>query len=184
METVELGGARLHALRVHPGLPGESQRLANALARLAPARVLIDASTDEVLRLREGGAFAPSFVDALFADESSRRFGKGDPSGEHPIVAAARFARGDLVVLRPAADRPGVFARRRLARTAALLAAPTPEAFAAAFAPLVPPEDAEGAAPRVERALREGRAPVAIVLQAHRADATLARVRALGRIVP
>lgn len=194
MDTLDLGGIRLHVLVAWPGLPGESERVARAAAGLDPAIVLADLDTAAALRLREALAgprprVEPSFVDGLFAERVRERFGQGEPL-EFPFLALGRMARDrrwDLVPLRPAEARPGFFARRRLARRAARADAPALEAMPAAFAAALegawdPAQDALAAEPRLRHALGEGRAPVLAVLQAHRAEAMLRRIEALGRI--
>lgn len=194
MDVVELGGARLHILRVHPGLPHEADRVTRELQRLAPAVVLGDLSTDDALRLRAALAakkpFEPAFLDALFAEGSAERFAPEQKPAEHPLAAAARFARdrrADFVPLRPNGERPGFFARRRLKKRARGAGATAPEAFPGAFAKALAghwdaASDVEAAHKRLVHALAEGRAPVVAVVQAHRADAYLAAVRATGRI--
>lgn len=199
METVELGGVRLHVLTVHPGLPGEGDRAARALAKLDPAVVLADLDTDDALRLREavGSArvpFVPSYVDSLFAEEMRRRFAPESDPDEHPLVASARAARdhkASLVPMRPLAPRPGFFARRRGAKAARSAPGATPEDLGPGFAEALKREkvwdaaaDVEAARKRITHALTEGRAPVAAVVQAHRAAAFLEALESTRRIAP
>lgn len=179
---MDLGGARLHLHVAMAGIPGEADRVKRALASLDPAVIVADIDTQEALSLRTG--FAPSFIDAIVADEANRRYAKGDPAGDHPLVATARLAsarKADLIALRPSAKRPGFFARRRATAALAAIEADDPRSFAIAVSPAlakarvwVAREDAEAAAPRLERALAGGRAPIALVAQAHRAEALLA----------
>ena len=181
MDLVEFGGARLHVHVAMPGIPGEADRVKRAIASLDPAIIVADIDTQEALSLRT--QFVPSFVDGLVAHEANRRFAKGDPAGDHPLVATARLAsthKADLIALRPTAKRPNFFARRRAAAALVEISADDPRSFAIEVSPALAKaqvwrarEDAEAALPRLERALDGGRAPVAIVTQAHRADALL-----------
>lgn len=191
METLDLGGARLHVVVSCPGLPGAADEAKRAIATLDPAIVVVDADTQDALRLRKDDArFEPSFIDALFAAECNRRFAKGDPPGEHPLVAASRMAakhRAAFVPLRPAAKRPGFFARRRAARAAADARADAADRYPLAFANALrqarawrAEDDARLAAPRLQAALRDGRAPIVAILQAHRAPFLLAEARRLA----
>lgn len=197
MQVVELGGVRLHVLAVHPGLPGEAERVAQALRRLDPARVLVDLDADDALRLRAslapgGKPFAPGFVDDLLAAESARRFAPDARPGEHPLATAARVARdkrADLVPIRALGDKPGLFARSRARKAAGALAASGPQELADALGPALKAARAwdreaevEAAHKRVLKALADGRAPVVLVAQAHRAGAFLAALAATGRI--
>lgn len=199
MDTVDLGGVRLHVVTAYPGLPGEGERVSRALAKLDPAVVLADVDTDDALRLRESiasgqGAFEPSFVDALFEAEARRRFAPDAQAGEHPLLAAARLARdrkATYVPLRPLADRPGFFARRRGAKAARAARGATTEDFPEGFAAALEREkvwtakaDVEAAHKRLTRALSEGRAPIALVLQAHRAAPFLEALQSTRRIAP
>src|SRR5579872_2997050 len=119
METVDLGGVRLHVLPVWPGLPGEGDRVAREMGALDPAVVLMDLDTDDALRLRAAvgaasgkAAFAPSFIDQLFHDEVVARYAKDALPGEHPVLVAACVARNRGAVtipLRATAPKPGFF---------------------------------------------------------------------------
>lgn len=188
VQALELGGVRLHLLTLQPGLPGEADRVARELDALDPAVLAADADTDDALRLREAAAahrqpFHPSFVDALYRDEVARRFGAGAVRHheEHPLLAAARFARSrkaSLVPLRPVGGRPGFFARRRARAAAADATAGSPDDYADAFARALAAARAwdaraevDAAQARLSRALTDGRAPVVALVQAHRARA-------------
>lgn len=199
MDTVDLGGVLLHVLPVWPGLPGEADRVAREIGALDPAVVLADLDTDDALRLREGlgkgkGEFAPSFVDQLFHDEVVARYAKDALPGEHPILAAARVARNrnaSLVPLRPTADKPGLFDRRRARKGAQAVGAVDLKSFGPAFAAALAKEDvwsaeadAEAAWPRLTRALTDGRAPLLCLVQAHRAAPLLDRLNRTRRIAP
>lgn len=199
METVELGGVRLHVLTAYPGLPGDGERLTRALAKLDPAVVLLDVDTDDALRLRDsvGDArtpFHPSYADALLAEEMRRRFAPDADAGEHPLVTAARATRdrkASLVPMRPLAKRPGFFARRRGAKAARDARGADPDDLGVGLAEALKSAgvwdaqaDVEAAKKRVLRALTEGRAPVAVVVQAHRAAPFLEALHATGRIAP
>jgi len=194
MDVVELGGIRLHLLRVHPGLPHEADRVTRELQRLAPAVVLGDLTTADALRLRgalaEKKPFEPGFVDALYYDATRERFAGDATTVEHPLAAAARFARdrrSEFIPLLPITKKPGFLARRRMRKAVERAQAATHEAFPAAFVKALagawePRDDVEPAHRRTLRALQEGRAPVVAVVQAHRADAFLQLVHATGRI--
>ncbi|GEM_PF-5087885 len=199
MDTVDLGGVRLHVLAVWPGLPGEADRVAREMAALDPAVVLADLDTDDALRLREGvekpkGAFEPSFVDALLRDEIVARYAKDALPGEHPVLAAARVARNrgaSILPLRPTAHMPGLFDRRRARKAAAAVPAVDIKSFGPAFAAALAKEDvwsaeadAEAAWPRLTRALTDGRAPLLCLAQAHRAAPILKRLHETRRIAP
>lgn len=197
METVELGGVRLHVRTVTPGAPGEADRVLRDLARLSPAIVMVDLDTDAALRARaalaaKNGVFEPSFVDALFAAEVKRRFAPESIEGEHPVVAAARFARdkrAELLSVLPPSPRPGFFARRRASKAVAALAADSaeklgaqlPDALAAAKAWDARAE-ADGAHRRILKALQDGRAPLVLVAQPHRAPLLLERLMQTRRV--
>lgn len=200
MQVVELGGVRLHVLVTHPGLPGEADRVLQALRRLDPALVLADLDANDALALRKataaGKPFAPGFVDALFAAESARRFAAEQRAGakpaEHPLAAAARMARdkrADVIPIRPLAPKPGLFARSRARKATTRLDASDPEPFADAYVAALAQArvwerdaEVEAAHPRLLRALTDGRAPAVAVLQAHRAPAYLKALAATGRI--
>lgn len=199
METVELGDARLHAVPVYPGVPGEADRAVKEVARVDPAVILADMDTDECLRLieslgRGGAALELAFVDDLFAQEARRRFAQGERDGEHPLHAVARLARrtrASFIPLRPVTKAPGWLARRR-ARAAVASIPPDLQApaFARAFAQALAQRkvwradaDAVASEPRARRALAEGRAPVVALLQGHRADAVVNALRLRGRAV-
>lgn len=196
MDVVELGGIRLHMLTAYPGLPGEADRVIQALRQLGPAVVLADLDTDDALRLRAAlaakKAFEPGFVDALFAAEAQRRFAPEAKGGEHPLAAAARYARdrhADLIPMRALAPRPGFFVRRRARRVAEAIVGADVEAFPEAFERAmreasVWSADAEIAATRKRmlRVLGDGRAPVVAVVQPHRREAFEEAVLATGRI--
>jgi len=199
MDAVDLGGVRLHVLAVWPGLPGEADRVAHEMGVLDPAVLLVDLDTEGALRLREsvGNAktpFAPAFVDRLFQDEVTARFGKDALPGENPLVAAARVARNRdavIVPLRPTASDPGFFDRRRAKKAAAALPAQPIEKFGPAFAAALAaegiwsaPADAEAAWPRLTRALTDGRAPLLCLVQAHRAAPLLDKLRSTRRVAP
>lgn len=192
METVELGGARLHVLSAWPGVPGESDRIAREIAKLDPAIILADVDTRAALTLRET-AFAPSFVDRLFAEEAKRRFApetRGLP--EHPLVAAGRIARNKkltLMPMRPSAKEPGFFARRRATKAIRGIAEIPQDAFPQAFADAARAAgvfdagaDADASQPRLAQALGEGRAPVLALLQPQRVAPFLAIVRAARKV--
>lgn len=197
VETVELGGIRLHVLAAYPGLPGEGDRVHRTLQRLDPAIVLGDLDTDDALRVRAAlgekkGVYEPSFIDGLFADEARRRFAPEATPGEHPLMAAARLARDkrlDFVPVRPLAPRPGFFARSRARKAAAAAPAGTPEEWPEAFADAMqkaeawdPASEVDQAHRRVARALADGRAPVVAVVQAHRARRYLDAARSMRRV--
>lgn len=199
MDTVDLGGVRLHVLAVWPGLPGEGDRVARELAALDPAVLLVDLDTDDALRLREAvgqpkGVFAPSFVDQLFHDEVVARYAKDALPGENPMLVAARVARNRgaaTLPLRPTANRPGMFERRRARKAAAALPAADIKAFGPAFAAALAKadvwraaDDAEAMWPRLTRALTDGRAPLVCVVQAHRAAPVLERLQNTRRLTP
>jgi hypothetical protein len=199
METVDLGGVRVHVLPVWPGLPGEGDRVAREMAALDPAVVLMDLDTDDALRLREsvGGAkppFKPAFVDRLFHDEVVARYAKDALPGEHPVVVAARVARNRgaaTIPLRPTGPRPGFFDRRRAKRAVAEAPACEIQAFGPAFARALAAadvwraeEEAEAAWPRLTRALTDGRAPLLCLVQAHRAAPVIARLQSTRRLTP
>lgn len=196
MDVVELGGIRLHLLRVHPGLPHEADRVARELTKLSPALVLADLTTDDALALRgalgEKKPYEPSFVDALFFDETHRRFAGDAKSPEHPLMAAARWARdrrAEFIPLRPNSPKPGLFARRRGRKTIEKLDVANHAAFPLAFVKALgdakvwdPAADIEASQKRLIRALTEGRAPIVAIVQAHRADTYTHAIRATGRI--
>lgn len=200
MDTVDLGGARLHVVTAYPGVPGDAERVLRAIASIDPAVVLADLDTDETLRLleslgRAAKPYAMSYVDGLLQEELARRFGHGDRTGEHPLAAAARDARAhrrSFIPLRPITPDPGWLARRR-GRSAvrAIPAEPKldPGAYADAFAGALgaakvwrADADVERAQARLHRALVDGRAPVVAVVQAHRALPLLASLRSIGRV--
>ena len=194
MDVVELGGIRLHILRVHPGLPHEADRVARELQKLTPAVVLADLTTDDALQLRgalaEKKPFEPGFVDALFYDVTRARYAGEATTLEHPIAAAARFARdrrSEFIPLRPIEKRPGWLKRRRARKAAERAEAATFEHYPGAFVKALagtwdPIADVEAAQKRLLRVLAEGRAPIVAVVQAHRHEAYLAAARATGRI--
>lgn len=194
MDVVELGGIRLHILRVHPGLPHEADRVTRELQKLAPAIVLADLTTDDALQLRaalaEKKAFEPSFVDALFYEATRERYGPDAKTTEHPLAAAARFARdrrSEFIPLRPIEKRPGWLKRRAMTKLAKRLDAPTFEHFPGQLAKALagrwdPATEVEAAHKRLVRVLADGRAPIVAVVQAHRYDAYLAAARATGRV--
>lgn len=196
MDTVDLGGVRLHVVTAWPGIPGEGDRVAREVARADPALLLLDLDTPSALALREAAAqtraaFEPAFVDALFADEVARRHAKGEAS-EHPFVALARVARNKRInvqPLRPGGAAPGFFKRRRARKAAQRAPDVALEAFPAAFAKSLadadawdPHADAAAIEARVSKAMTEGHQSVLAVLQAHRAEAVLKGLRALRRI--
>lgn len=197
METVELGGVRVHVVTTWPGLSGEADRVAREVSRLDPALVLADLGTEDALRLQQAAAlprpvFEASFVDALFEEEVARRYAEKGPHGEHPFLGAARVARNrkaTFLPLRPQAEAPGWFARRR-ARKAALAIAPcTVEEFGGRFARAMheagvwdSAQDVASAEPRVRRALEEGRGPLVALVQAHRAPALVEQLRSTRRV--
>ena len=180
MDVVELGGIRLHLLYAYPGLPGEADNVLRGLGRLGPAVILADLDTDDALRLKASLAakrpYEPGFVDALFAEEARRRYGGNAKPGEHPIAAAARYARdrhAELVPLRPLGAKPGFFARRRARKAIGTLDVKDPAVFPDEFERTMRDAkvwdlDAEAMRKRMVRALQDGRAPVIAVLQAHR----------------
>lgn len=196
MDVVELGGVRLHLLGAFPGLPHEGERVVRTLTRLAPAVILGDVDTDDALRIRaaltQNKPFEPSFVDAFFRDEAHRRFAPKVDPGEHPLVAAARYARdrhAQFVPLRAIASRPGFLARRRAQRALRAAEAKDPAALAHAFEVALAQagvwraqDEVEAAHGRMLRALSDGRAPIIAVLQAHRQAAFEDAVLATGRI--
>lgn len=194
MDVVELGGIRLHILRVHPGLPHEADRVTRELQKLAPAIVLGDLTTEDALQLRaalsEKKPFEPGFVDALFYDATRERYGPEEKTTEHPIAAAARFARdrrSEFIPLRPIEKRPGWLKRRRATKAAKRLEAASFEHFPGAFVKALagtwdPAVEVDAAQKRLLRVLADGRAPVVMIVQAHRAEAYLAAARATGRI--
>lgn len=197
VQTVELGGIRLHVLTVHPGIPGEADRAAREVSLRDPALVLADLDTEEGLRVLEAlgtsrRRFEPSFVDALFAGETARRLGAASLREDHPLVAVARVARNRnaaFIALRPPSKPLGLFLRLA-ARSRARAIAPglDAEAFTSAFVTALQARgafdadaQARAAQPRLESALADGRAPVVAVVQAHRAAAFLRLVRELPR---
>lgn len=194
MEIVELGGVRLHILRAHPGLPHEADRVHRELVKLAPAVILGDLDTEDALRLRaalgEKKEFEPSFLDRVFADATYARFAGETKPQEHPLAAAARYARdrrAEFIPLRPMGKAPGFLARRRMRKGAQAIDAATPEAFAGAFEKAMGKDwdagaEVDAAHRRLVRALNDGRAPIVAVVQAHRAAAYADAVRATGRI--
>lgn len=196
MDVVELGGIRLHILRVHPGLPHEADRVARELQKLVPAIVLGDLTTDDALQLRGALAqkkeFEPAFVDHLFYDETRARYGPDPKTTEHPIAAAARFARdhrSEFIPLRPIQRKPGWLKRRRARKAATRAEAASFEHFPRAFVEALagtwdPVAEVDAAQKRLLRVLADGRAPVVAVVQAHRYDAYLAAARTTGRIPP
>lgn len=197
MHIVELGGVRLHVLTVHPGVPGEADRTARELSLLDPAVVVLDLDTEETLRVLEAVAgrqrrYDAAWSDALLASESARRFGRESEREDSPFVAAARVAKNrkaSVVALRPATKQPGLFAR--MGTRSAVRAAPgaDAESFARAFGAtlakrhpaLDPVAQVRAGMPRLQRALDDGRAPVAVLVQAHRAEALLREVRQMPR---
>lgn len=196
MDVVELGGIRLHILRVHPGLPHEADRVTRELQKLVPAIVLGDLTTEDALQLRAALAkkepYEAGFVDALFQDATRERYG-GEAAAstlEHPLAAAARFARdrrSEFIPLRPIEKKPGWLKRRRARKAATRIVAPTFEHFPAMFVTALagtwdPVAEVEAAQKRLLRVLADGRAPVVAIVQAHRAEAYLAAARATGRI--
>lgn len=196
METVELGDVRLHVVTTWPGLAGESDRVAREVSRLDPALVLADLDTEDALRLQQASGqrqprFEPSFLDALFQAEVARRFSDGDVPSEHPFLGAARVVRNrkaTFLPLRPRAEGLGFFARRRARKAAAAIPPTKVEDFGAAFASALTREglwdaagDVAASEPRVRRALDEGRGPLAVLVQAHRAPALLAQLRSVRR---
>lgn len=198
METVELGDVRLHVVTTWPGLPGEADRVAREVSRLDPALVLADLDTESALRLQQAsgdakGRFEPSFLDALFEEEVARRFSQAaGPRAEHPFVGAARVARNrkaTFLPLRPKGDEPGFFARRRARKAALAIPQGAVEAFAPAFSAAMasarawdPAREVASCEPRVRRALEEGRGPLVVLVQAHRAPALVEQLRATRRI--
>ncbi|MEA3200892.1 MAG: hypothetical protein QOE90_2320 [Thermoplasmata archaeon] len=199
METVDLGGVRLHVLPVWPGLPGEGDRVAREMGALDPAVVLMDLDTDDALRLREAvgaakPAFVPSFVDQLFHDEVVARYAKDALPGEHPVLVAARVARNRGAVtipLRATAPKPGFFDRRRARKAAASVAPVDIKSFGPAFADALAKadvwraqEDADAAWGRLTRALTDGRAPLLCLVQAHRAAPLLSHLQNTRRVAP
>ena len=198
METVELGDVRLHVVTTWPGLPGEADRVAREVSRLDPALVLADLDTESALRLQKASGdarsrFEPSFLDALFEQEVARRFSQAaGPHAEHPFLGAARVARNrkaTFLPLRPAGKDPGFFARRRARKAALAIPEGKVEAFAPAFCAAMaearawdPAQEIDACEPRVRRALEEGRGPLVVLVQAHRAPALVERLRATRRI--
>ena len=198
MDTVDLGGTRLHVVAALPGVPGDAERVLGELNGLDPAVVVADLDTDECLRLleslgRSSRPYALSYVDGLLLEELARRFGRGERPGEHPMVAGARWARGHgrpFIPLRPVTPDPGWLARRRgRAAVRALPEGLAPRAFADAFARVLADvkawraeEDVERAQARLHRALVDGRAPVAALVQAHRVAPLLRSLRSIGRV--
>lgn len=199
MDTVDLGGARLHVVTAFPGIPGDADRVLREVAALDPPVVLADLDTDETLRLlealgRSSKPYATSYVDGLLQEELQRRYADGGRVGENPLVAAARDARRHhrtFIPLRPITPDPGWLARRR--GRSLVRALPEgdldPRAFADAFARVLADAkvwraeaDVEASQPRVHRALLDGRAPVVALVQAHRALPFLASLRAVGRV--
>lgn len=184
-------------LRVHPGLPGEADRVAREIARVEPGTLLVDLDTESALRLVElkgKGArkFTPSFVDALYQSATHARFAKGMDAELHPLAAAHRSARAnkaDFIALRAPPREPGIFSRWSLRRDIKGIAdSSDPDAFTRAFTArlvkrgaLDPASDVKGMAPRLESALDSGRAPYLALMQAPRADAFLAHVRKMPR---
>jgi hypothetical protein len=196
METVELGDVRLHVVTTWPGLSGEADRVAREVSRLDPALVLADLDTESALRLQvaSGDAkvrFEPAFLDALFEQEVARRFTEAGPHGEHPFLGAARVARNrkaTFLPLRPKGDAPGFFARRRARKAALAIPDCKVEAFAPAFSAAMasagawdPAKEVASCQPRVRRALEEGRGPLVVLVQAHRAPALVEQLRATRR---
>jgi hypothetical protein len=196
MDVVELGGIRLHLLTAYPGLPGEADRVVQALRRLGPAVILADMDTDDALRVRAALAakkpFQPGFVDALFCAQAQRRFAPDAKRVEHPLAAAARYARdrhADLIPMRAIAPKPGFFLRRRARKIADAIARADVDAFPQAFERAMreasvwsPDAEIEAVRKRMMRVLAEGRAPVIAILQPHRRDAFEEAVLATGRI--
>lgn len=196
METVELGDVRLHVVTTWPGLSGEADRVAREVSRLDPALLLADLDTEGALRLQAAagakGAFEPAFLDALFEAEVARRYSSGGPPGEHPFLGAARVARNrrsSFLPLRPKADEPGFFTRRRARKAALAIPACTVEDFGPAFAEAMvrvdawdPAAEVASSEARVRRALEEGRGPLVALVQAHRAPRYLDQLRATRRI--
>lgn len=195
VETVELGGIRVHVLVAHPGMPGEGDRLLGVLRKLDPAVVLADLDASDALRIRAAladrrGRYEPGFVDALYAEESRRRFAPDDAPHEPPMLSVARWARDrhiDMIPVRPLAAKPGFFARRRARKAARRAEAADPGSWPAAFAAAMrdagaPQGETDTAHKRVMRALGEGRAPVVLLVQAHRAESHLALLREQRRI--
>lgn len=196
MDVVELGGIRLHLLHAYPGLPGEADQVLRGLAKLAPAIILADLDTEDALRLRAAMAekrrWEPGFVDALFENETRRRYADDTKPEEHPVAAAARYARDrhvELLPLRALAPKPGFFARRRAQKAVASLEAADPAAFPATFQEALrearvwnADDAAESMRQRMQRALREGRAPVVAIVQAHRRAAFDEVVRSTRRL--
>lgn len=196
MDVVELGGIRLHLLAVHPGVAYEADRTIQMLGRLAPAVILGDVDTGDALQIRraigEKRPYEPGFVDALFESESRARFARDARAVEHPLQAAARYARdrgAEFVPLRPMGARPGLLRRHRVKRAVANIEAKEPAAFADAFAHVLaerhawdPASEIEAAHKRLLRALMDGRAPVVAVIQAHRRALYEDAVLATGRI--
>ena len=194
MDVVELGGIRLHILRVHPGLPHEADRVTRELQKLAPAIILGDLTTEDALQLRtalaEKTPYEPGFVDRLFYDATRERYGPDEKTTESPIVAAARFGRdrrSEFIPLRAIEKKPGWLKRRGMTKRAKKVDAPSFEHFPGAFVKALagawdPAVEVDAAQKRMLRVLAEGRAPVVAVVQAHRYEAFLAMARGTGRI--
>lgn len=198
METVDLGGVRLHVVVTTPGLPGEAARVVKALASIEAAAILTDMDTDECLRLlealgRANRPYALSYVDGLFQEQVRARYAPHERASEHPFLDVARYARktrASLIPMRPVTADPGWLARRRGRKVASLIPETVePGALGPAFADALAgakvwraEDDARAAQTRLLRTLAEGRAPVAAVIQAHRAPATLAWLRAERRV--
>lgn len=196
MDVVELGGVRLHLLTAYPGLPGAADRILQPLQRLAPAIILGDVDTDDALRMRAALAakkpFEPGFVDALFLTEARRRFADDRKPGEHPLAAAARYARdrgAEFIPLRALADSPGFLKRRRARKAVEALDVRDPDLFPEAFERALREADVwsadaeiESTRKRMVRAVSAGRAPVVAILQPHRRPSFEDAVLATGRI--
>lgn len=197
VQTVELGPLRLHALRIHPGVPGEADRVAREIARVDPGTLLVDLDTDAALRALEAkgpaaASFRPGFVDGLYYDATRERFAKQVAREPHPLVMALRTARThrtDFIALRTPGDEPGFFARAGARRAISRIGEDQDaEAFTRAFASTLvkrgafdPAADVAGMMPRLENALDSGRAPFLALMQAPRADAFLQKVKKMPR---
>lgn len=196
MDVVEMGGMRLHLLPCFPGLPGEGDRVIRMLQRLGPAVILGDVDTADALRIRAALAakkpYEPPFIDQLFLDDVHRRYAPDVPPGEHPLVAAARYARdrhAEFVPLRATHKRPGFFARSRAKRALKRIDPKMPEDHPAAFVRVLAEanvwkadDEIEAAHRRLVNALGQGRAPIVAVLQAHRQALFEDAVLRTGRI--